>query len=219
VHESANDFAWRKLVSDDLLTHDEALELLEPNLAAVARCSEHGWKQWETLRTDQPAMFAELGKRTRANFVYDGTIAHARREFPGTDGGPRLVKGRGGLMMLEVGGQLRLRFKRMRPNLSTSSIMTTQQMQLHMQLPLPGMGPATIATVGYVTNLIETGIERKLIVCRLDSLVLWVIELRDDLGLALPTTIVPQQPLDPRIGPVESGTIEIAVDASTIDGS
>jgi len=199
-----------------VLTHDEALELAEPHLAAIARCPDYAWRQWEDLRSSQPAMFAELSRRTRASFIYDATIAQAKREFPGVDGGPRLVQGRGGLTMLEIAGSLRLRFKRMKPNLSTSSIMTTQQMQLNMQLPLPGLGPATVATVGYMTNVIETGIERKLIVCRLDRAVLWVIELEGELGDALPTTARPEPPREPRIGPAE-GTIQVAIDESIDD--
>jgi hypothetical protein len=196
-------------VSDDLLNQDEALDELTPHLPAIARCPDHAWRHWEELRADKPAIFAELSRRTRASFIFDGSIAQAKREFPGIEGGPRLVQGNGGLMLLEISDRLRLRFKRMRPNLTTSSIMTAQQLQLQMQLPIPGMAPATTATVGYMTNAIETGIDRKVIVCRRDAIVLWVIELPDELGESLPTTLRPQSPRDPRIGPAEA-TIEIA---------
>lgn len=202
---------------DDLLSHDEAVDILTPHLEALARCPDHGWSQWERLRADQPAIFAELGRRTRASFIYDATIAQAQREFPGGEGEPRLVKGRGGLTMLEIAPTLRLRFKRMRSNMTTSSIMTAQQQALHLQLPLPGLGAATIATVGYMTNAIETALERKLIVCRLDRTVLWVIDLRaDEPGSTVTPIRGGQPPREPRIGPAE-GTIEIAFDKPADD--
>jgi hypothetical protein len=201
-------------VNHDLLTHDEAFEVLDPHLPAIARCPEHAWMQWEILRSTSPALFAPLSKRTRATFVYDHTIAQARREFPGTGGGPRLIEGRGGLTMLEIDGRLRLRFKRMRPNLTTSSIMTAQQTQLHLQLPLPGLGGATNATVGYMTDITETGIERKAIVCRRDAAVLWVIEIAPEADASARPIRTPDTPREPRIGPA-TGTIEIATDDAT----
>jgi hypothetical protein len=203
------------ILSDGLLDHHEALEILEPNLAAIARCPEHAWRQWERLRSTDAKIFTPLSRRTRACFIYDHTIAQAQREFPGLNGGPRIVDGRGGLNLLEIHPRLRLRFKRMRPNLTTRAIMTAQQMQIHLQLPIPGLAPATTATVGYVTNITETGVERKVVVCRLDAAVHWVIELPDVLSGEEPESIVrPEPPREPRIGPAE-GTIEIAIDETS----
>jgi hypothetical protein len=121
--------------------------------------------------------------------------------------------------MLNVNDRLSLRFKRLRSGLTTSNILTGQQVQLQLQLPIDGLEAPTNAVVGYVPNETSSGVSRLAVVCRHAGRLLWVLDLPTAEDGAQPAKLPDGVgPRAPRIGPGE-GAIEINTRDQRLTGS
>jgi hypothetical protein len=165
------------------LTQDDAEALLQPYLVEVRECYNHAWAEWEKFGETLPAMRRALSPSARARFIYDWTTDHARRLFGDPDRqGVRILSVRG-LFVLDVEGLALVRFKKLRPNLTTCGIPTRQQQRFAFQQPLPGMPPqATKLVAGYLLNAVEDGIDRLIVTCSVDTRLEWAFEIPPEGG-------------------------------------
>jgi hypothetical protein len=165
------------------LKQDDAETLLEPYLAEVRECYNHAWEAWETFGETLPNIRRALSPSARARFIYDMTTDHARRVFGDPDrDGVRVLTVRG-LFVLDIEGIALVRFKKLRPNLTTSGIPTGQAQLFAYQQQLPGMPlHATKLVAGYLLNPVEDEISRVLITCSVDTRLEWAFEIPPDGG-------------------------------------
>jgi hypothetical protein len=172
--------------SESLLTREQALALLQPYLEILNQCIDDGWAAWRTHYAHRAHL---LDGRPRAAIVYAEIVHRALGEFQGLEG-VRAVPGRGSLMVY-IGDDITLRFKKMRRNGRCSNIKTVTQLKLLAQLKLPGMVDGTLVHAGYQLDALQQNVVRKAIVCQWNQKVLWDIELA-----GVPAEMVTMPPVD-----------------------
>jgi hypothetical protein len=165
------------------LDRDDAEALLQPYLAEVRECYNHAWEAWETFGEKLPDLRRAISASARARFIYDVTTDHARRLFGDPDRkGVRVLMIRG-LFVLDIQGMALVRFKKLRPNLTTCGIPTGQQQLFSHQGQLDGMPPdATKLVAGYLLNAVEDEISRVLVTCSVDTRLEWAFDVPPDGG-------------------------------------
>jgi hypothetical protein len=182
------------------LAREDAEALLEPYLLEVRECYNHAWEAWETLGDKLPEIRRVLSASARARFIYDVTTDRARRVFGDPERqGVRVLVVRG-LFVLDIGGMALVRFKKLRPNLTTCGIPTGQQQLFAHQQQLPGMPlHATKLVAGYLLNAVEDEIDRVLVTCSVDTRLEWAFEIPRDGGAQIvqfePAPVTPPSPI------------------------
>lgn len=184
---------------EHLLTLEEAEERLNPHKELLETCIQHAWDEW---RSFYAAKHLILDARARAAIVFSEIVALAQQKFSGLDG-VKFTR-RQNSFWLYVGDDIIIRFKKLKKNGACSSIDTRQQMLFKAQMSLPTMEAGTLLHAGYALDVLQTEIERKLIVCQFKNRVLWTISLTGAAGEAggkieiMPSTPPPQPPNLPR---------------------
>ena len=119
--------------------------------------------------------------RTRANIMSDLMIMYTRKFFEGKRG--VVLRKNRGLFLLEIKGELLIRFKKLGRNQKASNIPTQQSIDFYgQQLDLPGISSRAVGLVaGYVLNGLQNGLESKLITCPKGSYVEWSIDMEEEL--------------------------------------
>jgi len=180
------------LAGPQILTMEEAEEILAPYRDRLNRCIQHGWDVW---KTDYQPKHRILGARARAAIVFDEIVDHAMEEFTGiSDVKPvRLPNS----FMLYIGERITLRFKKIKRSGRCSNIRTKQQVLFlaQAQMRLPTMLDGTLVHAGYALDDLQQEILRKTVVCQLHNRVLWQISLAGDTAAIV--EFVPQEPLAP----------------------
>lgn len=172
-----------------VLTLQQGEEQLQPYLALLDECIQHGWNAWDT---DYASKQHILRARSRAAIVYDEIVFHAESKFSEL---PNVVFKRSrGSFHLYLGDKVVIRFKKIGKNGKCYSIDTRQQILFSLQvLPLPGMEKGTMLHAGYALDDLQQKIFRKSVVCQFSNRVLWTIELQRKAGESgSVTTLVPQ---------------------------
>lgn len=195
-----------------LISRDEAQTLLVEHIPNIKQVLEAGWDRWRSVCEAFPAETAQMRRITRANVVYDAMVLEAHSRF---DGKPDIaVSEARGFMTLTFGHQIVLRFKKFRGStLRTAGVNTRQRQQFERQLlvqTLPGL-EVTALVAGYLLDPLEQEIHRIAIVCPLDGVNIWELELQRDTAavVALPHQEVPAPTVEvrstrvPRITQVE----------------
>ena len=141
---------------------DDAKRLLAPHLSTLKTCVDAGV---EKFNVDQGANRHYISPHSRANLIRDLIIYQVRKAFEGKDGVTIIEKGR--LFLLNIGGKVSLRFKKMNNRMLTSNIPTQQAQNFsRQQLSFDGfLQPSTNVNVGYIPNDVWTRPERVIIAC------------------------------------------------------
>ena len=184
-----------------LLSADEAQTILDPHIDDLRACLRAGWDAWQALTEAMPVVGVHTSNRTRAGIVYDGIATEARKRFHNKPGVSLMTKL--GFLVVVFDGRLVLRFKKYRPGLRTSNVLTYQQFSFAWQAEMDGTPPAATKVVaGYLLNRLQDDIARMAITCSLGPELRWTIEIPDAwTDAALPTPIPavpdPEEPQQP----------------------
>ena len=153
-----------------MLSRREAADLLTPYLESIQECIEAAWscyrsKAYERFRP----IFSD---RTRANIVYDLIIDEAHRRFDDVRGVE--FHEQNGLIVLGVGKEILLKFKKLDSRGLSRTYPTQQSLRFDMQDVLPGF-PAqrTNLIVGYQLDDLKTEITEILVTCPYGATMLW----------------------------------------------
>ncbi len=169
-----------------LLSREQALAHLQPYLELLNQCIDDGWSAWKTHYAHRSHI---LDGRPRAAIVYAEIVNRALEVFQGLEG-VRVVR-RPGSLMIYIGEDVTIRFKKMRRDGRCSNIKTVTQIRFLAQLQLPGMVDGTLVHAGYQLDNLQQNVVRKAIVCQLYEKVLWDIELT-----GVPAELVTMPPVD-----------------------
>jgi hypothetical protein len=150
----------------DVLSEDEAYEILHPYLLEFHDCIVKAWSRWERLAADQPEIRKGLGPVSRASFVNDWIRENLKEAFSGRAKEGVRIHEKGRLLMVCIKGKINVRFKKMTPALMTSNINTDQQLGLQFQRSLPGIPEATHLSCGYVLDALGAAIDLVAVTCR-----------------------------------------------------
>jgi hypothetical protein len=170
-----------------LLSRASALSLLQPYLETLNECIDGGWSAW---KKDYAHKVHILDARSRAAIVYAEIFHRAVASFQQLEGVKVLI--RPGSLMIYIGEDITLRFKKMRTDGRCSNIRTVIQRRFLAQFQLPGMLDGTLVHAGYQLDDLQQDIVRKAIVCQLGKQVLWDIDIS-----GTPAELVAMPPIEP----------------------
>ena len=180
------------LAAPQIVTVEEAEEILGPYRDRLNRCIQHGWDAW---KTDYLPKHHILGPRSRAAIVFDEIVNRAMEEFSDVpDVKPLRLSNS---FMLYIGDRITLRFKKIKRNGRCSNIHTKQQVLFlaQAQMRLPTMLDGTLVHAGYTLDDLQQEVLRKTVVCQLHNHVLWQLSLSGDTAAIV--ELVPAEPLAP----------------------
>ena len=187
-----------------MISREDAVNRLGDDLEVLANCVQRAWSHWHQRCA---ATISLPTRRARANVVHDLIIAQVRKEF---DESPRArVVDAGGRSLLSYGGDLVLRFKKLRPGFRTSNYPTQLALAFDHQLPLRGIPTGVRLTLGYVVDRLETGLAGIHLVCARGERLQWSHEIAGEAGgqlIALPGNAAAPVAPSGRIRRRETGT-------------
>ena len=172
-----------------------AADRLKPYLHLFSKCIEHGWEQWETKYLHKNPV---LDARARAAIVYCEIKEEAMRVFDQVD--DVVLRTKNGSVLIYIGGDILVRFKKLRKSGRASNIMTSEQLSLYGQRPIPGFLPGNHFNAGYVLDELQQSIERLLLVYQQNKRVVWTIDIDSDTGTAAEVVVMPTTPAQPKTG-------------------
>lgn len=161
------------------ISEAEAKIILDPYKTRLRECVTHAWKDYESQYGPMRHIHTP---RTRANIVHDHMVHHAKRLFESdTDVSMYEVKG---LFLVEIGGQLHVRFKKLDEDKRHHNYPTPQNLEFWEQLFLPGMPHLIRLVAGYELNDLQTDINAVYITCPNGSCNAWYFELENEIAQA-----------------------------------
>jgi hypothetical protein len=159
-------------------SREEALGIIGLHLTTLRDCYRKAWADWIRTRRTYTAQGVRLSPSLRARWIYDLVTNNARRAFADVRG---VSVGDRGFLTLTIDNQIVLRFKKLKDNLTTSSIPTRQASLFESQGELPGLPTeATLLIAGYLLDPTGLDISRLVIVCRDESRLIWCHEVEGD---------------------------------------
>ena len=167
-----------------MISEQEAVNRLGSDLGLLANCVQRAWNHWLHRCAGTIPLPT---RRARANVVHDLIAAEIRKEFD--ESGRARVVDAGGRLLLSYGGDLLIRFKKLRPGLHTSNYPTQLALAFDHQIPLRGIPTGVRLTLGYVLDRLETGLAGIYLVCARGNRVQWAREIAGAAGgqlIALP---------------------------------
>jgi len=150
------------------------------------------WEEWEKLSSRHM-----LDARARAAFLNSVIIHRAKTAF--TDDPYVTFTQAQGSFFLHFGTEIKVRFKKLKPNGTYSNIMTRQQLRLMYQKNIPGILPGTYLTVGYILDKLQQEIQQHKITLQNRKTVIYAIDLDEAASSATPRTRVAPMPLTPAV--------------------
>jgi len=145
-----------------VISVDEARGLLDPHIPTLKKCVDAGLDDFNVKHGSDRHY---LSPHSRAMIIRDLIIFHVRKAFDGKEGVSIMERGR--LFLLNIGGEILLRFKKMNEQMLASNVPTKQAMDFsRQQLSFEGFLPAvTNMNVGYIPNDVWTHPDRVIIAC------------------------------------------------------
>lgn len=182
----------------DLLTQEQAAELLDKHVPALSGCIERAWTRW-LANPDA----ATASRRTRAATVYDYITQEVEKAFADVPG--VRLKWKHNSLNMTVNDAAILKFKKFRgKKLRTSGIPTNARSNFLRQAHVFEGMVVTHLVVGYLLDDLEQGTEKIAITCPLGKGNLWALDLGAGFGGEESGTIpMPIAPKDPD----QSGTV------------
>lgn len=140
----------------------EARGLLGPHIPTLKKCVDAGLYDFNV---EHGSNRHYLSPHSRAMIIRDLIIFHVRKAFDGKEGVSIIEKGR--LFLLNIGGKILLRFKKMNERMLASNVPTKQALDFsRQQLSFKGfLTPITNMNVGYIPNDVWTYPEKVIIAC------------------------------------------------------
>lgn len=162
-----------------VISENAARTILDPYMVRLRECITLAWENYEY----QYGLMRHIHTpRTRANIVHDHMVYHARRLFEGdTNVSMSEVKG---LFLVEIGGQLLVRFKKLDEDKRHHNYPTPYNLEFWGQLDLPGIPHVTRLVAGYELNNLQTDINAIYITCPNGSCNAWHFELESKMPQA-----------------------------------
>lgn len=178
-----------------VLSAEEAEERIGPFRERLNQCIREAWDAWQG---DYKQKHHILSNRTRAAIVFDEIKARALVSFAGIDG--CVLSPSSTTLMLYIGDDIALRFKKMRKDGRSSNIKTKTQRLFDLQLGIPGIKPGTLVHAGYMLDDVGQNIVSTLVVCQFRARVVWSLELANSDGelYEFVPTPEPVEPITPR---------------------
>jgi len=172
---------------------DDAKRLLGPHLSTLKSCVDAGI---EKFNVDHGSNRHYLSPHSRANIIRDLIIYHVRIAFESKDGVTIMERGR--LFLLNIGGEVLLRFKKMNERMLTSNIPTQQAQNFsRQQLSFGFLHPLTSINVGYIPNDVYTRPQRVIIACPSDmSSNHWYMDITEEGGVQVAPVHPIAKPVD-----------------------
>ena len=176
------------------LTKADAESLLAPHLPALLEPIYAAWRAWDALTS---ADRQPLTLRTRANWLYDRTVAHAKATL---DQPPRFTyTEQPGFLVVTVEDRVAIRYKKLDQDLGIRGIRTGQFKLWGANVPLPGFDPLPHLVAGYQVS--EFGkLDGVAIVCSRGRRVLWHLE-APAAPVEITTFPTPTESPEPRVRP------------------
>jgi hypothetical protein len=152
------------------LNQAEAESLLEPHMLNISAPVYAAWRDWEAL---PPEDRRPLTPRTRANWLFDHTVDHAKTTL---DRPPTYtLTEQPGFLVVTVEDRVAIRYKKLDEELGISGIRTGQFRLWHEQIPLDGLHGLTHLVAGY--QVTEFGrLSGVMVVCMKGYRVLWHLD-------------------------------------------
>jgi hypothetical protein len=175
----------------DLLTQEQAADLLSSHSGSLHGCIDRAWGRW--LKNPDTAT---ASKRTRAATVYDYITDEVQRTFSDVEGVTFAWKH--GSLHMTIANAAVIKFKKFRTQQLRTSGIATNARNLFLQQAgvLDGM-VVTHLVVGYLLDELELTPETIAVTCPLGGGNLWVLPLGPDCEAgqgAAPTPIVSESP-------------------------
>jgi hypothetical protein len=134
---------------------DEILAILEKHLTTIQDCISKGCHKYLEKHLDSLHIYSKI---TRASITRDYILDFIRKAFSNKDG-VRIIEKRNGLILLEIGKRILLRFKKLNSMKCASNIPTNQSMAFYRQLPMFPARQHKNLNAGYVANETWTNFE------------------------------------------------------------
>lgn len=184
-------------VMTELLSQEQAAELLAKHAAALNACVNRAWERW-LANPDA----ATASKRTRAATVYDYITQEVERTFASVPG--VRLRWKHNSLNMTVDDSAVLRFKKFRgKKLRTSGIATNARNNFLQQAGVLDGMVVTHLVVGYLLDELEQGTETIAVTCPMGKGNLWALDLGLEFGGEAGDVIPMPAPEDPD----ESGTV------------
>jgi hypothetical protein len=190
-------YAVSMLLPNNQPSKEDLALTLQPHRDSLRNVIQSAFSEWMSLT---PSQLLDRSARTRASWIFDGMVKHARSSFAGVPGVE--LRERRNMFFLELNGKVLVRFKKLNRNRQVSNIPTAQQLTLlnqEVQLELNGIPrKLTVLNAGYQLNLLQTDIENLLVTLQEGRSVTWTYALPQDVdGEAFNMTVLPQTPTSP----------------------
>lgn len=165
-----------------------------PHLAAIETVIREGVRDFKRLYQKTAAV---LSPRARASIIRDHIVARAQRAFQ-LQRDVRVME-KGGLLLVVVGSEFRMRFKKFTKRFRSNNVQTQQALNFANQnLPLAEWGEdLTNVEAGYVFDPIRMEAERVAIRCPNGRGNAWVMELSPPKAEPIPLPVQPVNPSSP----------------------
>lgn len=176
---------------NELLSQEQAAELLHQHAPRLNDCLERAWARW-LANPDA----ATASKRTRAATVYDYITENVQKTFADVPGVKFAWKHSS--LSMTIDNTAIIKFKKFRSRkLRTSGLATKAREEFLTQTGVFDGMVVTHLVVGYLLDSLELGTEKIAVTCPQGNGNLWVLDLGKSFGElegVIPTPIAPEDP-------------------------
>lgn len=154
-------------------SYEQTVKTLKPYQDKIAACIQNGFSEFEEKYNSDSY---KLEIRTKSNIIRDLIVDNAKKDFL-SDNKITFIR-QNHYTLMNVDNKCLLRFKKLKPNLTSSNYATQQALNFSLQLEIPGLPPApTRLDVGYVPDPVFSKIEGIYVVCLNGKKPKWSIQL------------------------------------------
>jgi hypothetical protein len=161
---------------DDLITEQEAIDLITPYRDLICETADAAWASWLNLQAAMPGMTRSVKARTRAGLINDLWTQGVRDRLADAPG--VFVNDQRGFLLVEIDGRIVVRFKKLDGRSRSRNYPTQQQLAFVNQIPLAGMPPYARITAGYKLDVSQTAIVDILLTLPVGDQLAWQFSLR-----------------------------------------
>lgn len=180
------------------MSEAQARDLLDPYTGLFVTCIGAAWRKWKDVDAFSRHV---LDARARANVMYRFICEEVELHFAHVRGVNVMTVE--GMLVLNVGGEAAIRFKKIGDDYRSSNIKTRHQELYSLQVELPNLPPmAARLTVGYQLEELQTEIKDIQVTHPKGDDLLWHYTLLEPAQSdTLPFPEIPLQPVQPTTPP------------------
>jgi len=157
---------------------------LQPLIVKLGQCFQEAWGEWTSFYAPNHHI---LDARARASIVFCHIADRAMALFAGIPGVKPVRKNAS--FRLYIGDEIALRFKKAKPNGTTSNINTNQQRLIDSQQVIQGVLPGTFLNAVYQLDDLQRAIARMMVTQQLEGKIQWSIEINAASAQSSPATM------------------------------